>query len=81
MCHLEIDKRGIEARFGIDFEEYFAADIPKLEVFLREGFLENNAEKINVIGAGILVIRNIAMCFDAYLEKMIKEKPVFSKTV
>lgn len=81
MCHLEIDKRGIEARFGIDFEEYFAADLPKLEVFLREGFLENNTDKINVTGSGILVIRNIAMCFDAYLEKMIKEKPVFSKTV
>ena len=24
---------------------------------------------------------DIAMCFDAYLEKMMKEKPVFSKTV
>ena len=81
MCHLEIDKRGIEAKFGIDFEEHFAADIPKLGVFLREGLLENGADKIRVKGAGILVIRNIAMCFDAYLEKMMKEKPVFSKTV
>ncbi|HVE56157.1 MAG TPA: oxygen-independent coproporphyrinogen III oxidase [Pyrinomonadaceae bacterium] len=81
MCHLEIDKRGIEAKFGIDFEAYFAADLPKLEVFLREGFLENSTDKIKVIGAGILVIRNIAMCFDAYLEKMMQEKPVFSKTV
>jgi len=81
MCHLEIDKRDIEARFGINFEEYFAADLPKLEVFLREGFLENSPDKIIVLGAGILVIRNIAMCFDAYLEKMMREKPVFSKTV
>ena len=81
MCHLEIDKRGIEAKFGIDFEDYFAADIPKLVVFIKEGLLENNADKIEVKGAGILVIRNIAMCFDAYLEKMRKDKPVFSKTV
>lgn len=81
MCHLEIDKRDIEAKFKIDFEDYFAADIPKLEVFLKDGLLENNTDKIKVIGSGILVIRNIAMCFDAYLEKMMKEKPVFSKTV
>ncbi|CAN5592364.1 oxygen-independent coproporphyrinogen III oxidase [soil metagenome] len=81
MCHLEIDKRDIEAKFGIDFEDYFAADIPKLKTFIDEGLLENNSEKIKIIGAGILIIRNVAMCFDAYLEKMMKEKPVFSKTV
>ena len=81
MCNLEIDKRDIEAKFDIDFEDYFAADIPKLEVFFQDGLLENTADKIKVIGSGILVIRNIAMCFDAYLEKMMKEKPVFSKTV
>lgn len=81
MCNLEIDKRKIETKFGIDFEEYFANDIPKLQTFIDEGLLENNFGKIKVIGSGILIIRNIAMCFDAYLEKMMKEKPVFSKTV
>jgi len=81
MCHLEIDKRDIEARFGIDFEEYFAADIGKLDVFIAENLLENNPEKIKIVGSGILIIRNVAMCFDAYLAQMIKDKPVFSKTV
>jgi len=81
MCHLEIDKRDIERKFNIDFEEYFAADIPKLDKFIIEGLLENNADKIQIIGSGKLIIRNVAMCFDAYLEKMMKEKPVFSKTV
>ena len=81
MCNLEIDKRKIEAKFGIDFEDYFVEDVPKLDVFIADNLLENNPDKIKVLGAGILVIRNIAMCFDAYLEKMRKEKPVFSKTV
>ncbi len=81
MCHLEIDKRGIEHKFGIDFEDYFAGDIKKLDIFVKDGLLENNADKIKIIGSGILIIRNVAMCFDAYLEKMMKEKPVFSKTV
>ncbi len=81
MCNLQIDKRHIEAKFDIDFDEYFNADIRKLEVFEREGLVRNDEEKISIIGSGILIIRNIAMCFDAYLEKMMKEKPVFSKTV
>jgi oxygen-independent coproporphyrinogen-3 oxidase len=81
MCNLEIDKRDIGARFGIDFGEYFAEDLKKLNVFVADGLLSVDSEKIKVRGSGILVIRNIAMCFDAYLERMMREKPVFSKTV
>jgi oxygen-independent coproporphyrinogen III oxidase len=81
MCNLEIDKRRIEKQFGIDFEDYFREDVKKLDPFIREGLVENSPERITVTGSGILIIRNIAMCFDAYLEKMMKEKPVFSKTV
>lgn len=81
MCNLEIDKRRVEQTFGIDFEEYFKQDLPKLEPFISEGLIENTPETVRVIGSGILIIRNIAMCFDAYLERMMAEKPVFSKTV
>jgi oxygen-independent coproporphyrinogen-3 oxidase len=81
MCNLEIDKRRVERTFDIDFDSYFADDIKKLDAFTREGLLEVGTDKISVVGSGILIIRNIAMCFDAYLEKMMKEKPVFSKTV
>jgi oxygen-independent coproporphyrinogen-3 oxidase len=81
MCNLEIDKRRVEREFGIDFDDYFADDIRKLDAFTSEGLLEVGDDKISVIGSGILIIRNIAMCFDAYLEQMMKEKPVFSKTV
>ena len=81
MCKFEIDKPGIEKKFGIDFDEYFASDLAKLGEFERDGLLKHDAEKITVAGSGILIVRNIAMCFDAYLEKIMKEKPVFSKTV
>ncbi|MCA1625486.1 MAG: oxygen-independent coproporphyrinogen III oxidase [Acidobacteria bacterium] len=82
MCHLQIDKRSIENRFGISFEKYFADDIKKLDPFIVDGLLENNAERIFIKGAGKLIIRNVAMCFDAHLAEMAKEKkPVFSKTV
>jgi oxygen-independent coproporphyrinogen-3 oxidase len=81
MCDLELDKREIEKKFVINFEEYFRDNIPKLDQFIREGLLVNEPNKIRVTGSGILIIRNIAMCFDAYLEEMMRTKPVFSKTV
>ncbi len=82
MCHLQIDKRAIEQKFGIDFEDYFGADLPKLDSFIADELLENNTERIFIKGAGKLIIRNVAMCFDAHLAEMTKvNKPVFSKTV
>lgn len=81
MCNLEIDKPRIERAFGIEFDKYFAADLPKLDPFIADGLVEENDTHIRVLGSGILVIRNIAMAFDAYLEQMMREKPVFSKTV
>jgi oxygen-independent coproporphyrinogen-3 oxidase len=68
MCDLVIDKRAIEKKFGIDFEEYFKSDIPKLDQFISEGLVVNEPDKIRVVGSGILIIRKIAMCFYAYLE-------------
>jgi oxygen-independent coproporphyrinogen-3 oxidase len=81
MCNLEIDKQRIEREFDIEFDKYFAADLPKLDPFIADGLLEETDSHIRVLGSGILIIRNIAMCFDAYLEQMMREKPVFSKTV
>jgi len=81
MCHLSIDKRSIEDRFGIDFDRYFADDLPKFSEFVDDGLLEITPENIRVVGQGKMIIRNIAMCFDAYLPQVSAEKPMFSKTV
>ncbi len=81
MCNLEIDKRRIEREFDIDFDDYFRDDLNKLGVFINDGLVENGADSVRVIGSGLLIVRNIAMSFDAYLDQMMKEKPVFSKTV
>lgn len=81
MCNLEIDKPRVEREFGINFDQYFADDIKKLDVFIDEGLVENTSDSIKVSESGLLIIRNVAMCFDAYLEQMMRDKPVFSKTV
>jgi len=81
MCNLEIDKHRVEREFDIDFEDYFFDDLLRLGPFIEQGLVENDADAVRVTNSGLLIIRNVAMCFDAYLEQMMKEKPVFSKTV
>ncbi len=81
MCDLEISKSEVGNKFNINFDSYFADALSKLSDFVEGGLLEINGDKIKVMGNGILIIRNIAMCFDAYLEKMMADKPVFSRTV
>ncbi len=81
MCDMELRKSDIEKRFGIAFDDYFRTSFPKLEQFVDDGLVTLEPGRIVVNGMGRLVIRNIAMCFDAYLDQMIKEKPIFSKTV
>lgn len=81
MCDMELTKKDVEDKFGIEFDEYFEKDIPKLNEFIEAGFISENERKYKILGTGHLIIRNIAMCFDAYLENMMKEKPIFSRTV
>lgn len=81
MCDLELDKTQVENKFNINFDEYFSDSIIDLAPFINEEIVVNTKEKILIRGMGRLVLRNIAMCFDAYIKKMIKEKPIFSRTV
>jgi oxygen-independent coproporphyrinogen III oxidase len=81
MCDLELDKRNVEQRFGIVFDEYFSDVLVKLKDFLPLNLLTLETDRIVILEAGRFVLRNIAMCFDAYLPKMAKEKVIFSRTV
>jgi len=81
MCDLELDTQVVEGRFGITFDEYFSSSLEALAQFVDDGLVEITDGKIAIVGAGRLLLRNIAMCFDAYLESMKKEKPIFSRTV
>jgi len=81
MCDLELDKTQVEQKFGIAFDSYLEPALHQLAQFVDDGLVTLAPEKISIIGAGRLLLRNIAMCFDAYLDAMGKNKPVFSRTV
>ena len=81
MCDMELEKASVERQFGISFDSYFSDALEKLKAFTGDGLVTLSSDRISVNGLGRLVIRNIAMCFDAYLDRMMKERPIFSRTV
>ena len=84
MCNFHLDRGEIEREFGIDFGEYFARELSELSAAdgpVAHGFLEIHPDRLEVVGAGRLFVRNICMTFDRYLRDKQLDKPVFSRTI
>jgi oxygen-independent coproporphyrinogen-3 oxidase len=81
MSNFKLDINKIEKAFGIDFKAYFADAIEALQPMVDEGLVQISDKEITVSQTGTLVIRNIAMPFDAYMQKHAASKKTFSKTV
>ncbi len=82
MCNNRIVKTEVERRFKISFDDHFNGIMPDLDVFIDDGLVEVSTEKIEVPNEGRLVVRNIAMVFDAYLKADLqKPTPTYSRTV
>ena len=80
ICNFFLDYADVERAWGIDFGAYFASALPRLEPMRGDGLLELDAEGIRVLPRGRLLMRNICMVFDAYLDA--KQGPVgFSKVI
>lgn len=80
ICHFELNKEAVAAKWGIEFDDYFASSLKKLEVMQEDGLLELDDQEIRILPRGRLLVRNICMAFDAYLDK--KTGPVgFSKVI
>ncbi len=79
MANFRLDIKAIEKEFKINFKEYFKEDLKALEEYKE--FIDLNENFILVNETGVLLIRNIVMCFDAYMKNISEDKKVFSKTV
>jgi oxygen-independent coproporphyrinogen-3 oxidase len=80
LCHGVIVKKEIESDFGIEFDDYFADALEKLEPCAADGLAVLGKEEIRATQLGRVFLRNLAMPFDAHLAAA-PEKPVFSKTL
>jgi oxygen-independent coproporphyrinogen-3 oxidase len=81
MCHFEITFDYFEKKYHFSFEQKFKEELLALRPFIEDECLEIRKKKILVTEKGRLIIRNIVMCFDAYLDKISSGKPRFSRTI
>jgi oxygen-independent coproporphyrinogen III oxidase len=79
MCDLELDYAEMSALLGLDFAEYFDAELKSLGDLEADGLVIQTPTGLIVTDAGRLLVRNIAMRFDAYLTSRTQTR--FSKTV
>ncbi len=79
MCHGRIDFERIERDYGILFRAYFAEALQRLAEPLADGLIELEDKALVLRPQGQLMMRNIAMAFDAYLGDGAKGQ--FSRTV
>ena len=81
MCQGEIPVQALERRYGIDFARYFAAELDRLHPLREDGLVRIEDARITATARGRLLLRNIAMCFDRYLEAPVVDTPRFSRAI
>ncbi len=69
MCHGLLCFPDFETRFGIEFHDHFMPEMSALEQLDKDGLIELDLAGFNVTPAGRLLLRNIAMVFDEYLNR------------
>ncbi len=79
MCDFSLDKRDFLHRFKIDFDQHFYLERERLSSHIEDGLVTENGQFIHVTPKGEMFVRNIAACFDQYLDSM-KTRP-YSKAI
>jgi len=80
MCDFSLDYKQFETQFDINFKEHFADGLADLQEMSADNLVELRDNGLTVLPAGRLLIRNVAMVFDEYLQKK-KEGTSFSKVI
>jgi oxygen-independent coproporphyrinogen-3 oxidase len=80
MCDFELDFGAVEAEFNIDFESYFSWGLGNFREMIDDRLLTIYDRKLTVSEQGRLLIRNIAMNFDGFLERK-EDTGRYSRTV
>jgi len=69
MCQGELPISALERRYSIDFGDYFRDALARLEPMIADGLVRIEPGRILATMQGRLLLRNIAMCFDRYLDR------------
>lgn len=78
MCDLELNYDELGKALDIDFRRSFTPELAGLDQFEADGLIRQSDSGFTVTEMGRLLLRNLAMRFDAYLDP---SKTQFSKTI
>lgn len=67
ICQFSLDFAAFAKEHGIEFAEYFADALQRLQPMVTDGLIELDDHGIRVLPRGRLLIRNVCMVFDRYL--------------
>ena len=81
ICHFELRTEAYNTGYGIDFWQYFAEEVKSLVAMQADGLLVMDDHGLRVLPAGRLLIRNICMVFDYYLNSQANDQVRFSKVI
>jgi oxygen-independent coproporphyrinogen-3 oxidase len=79
MCDMKLDFAAMSASLGLDFAKHFEPELKAIKALEADGLVRSFESGFDVTGLGRLLIRNVAMCFDAYLGS--KAEGVYSRTI
>ncbi len=82
MCNFHLDLAALGAKHGVDAGAALDGSLASLAEHEAEGLVVRSPDGVEVTPLGRPFVRNVAMCFDAYLGRAVGGKlPVFSRTV
>ncbi len=83
MCNFRLDLNELKTKFNIDPGQYLAAELERMRPYFADELLAIDNGTYKVTQRGKAFVRNIAMTFDAYLNKSTNGKPKvqFSRTI
>lgn len=82
MCLFRLDLREIQRQFGDLGRRAIEQSMGGLKQLIDDGLVTFDGHVLQVLPLGRLLVRNVAMMFDAYLPRHAKDKaPTFSRTV
>ncbi|KND58489.1 Coproporphyrinogen III oxidase, oxygen-independent [Candidatus Burkholderia verschuerenii] len=79
MCGGALDFGDIEQAHGIGFHAHFADELARLAPMAGDGLIDLTRERLTVLPAGRMLVRNVASVFDRYLGQATLQR--FSRTI
>ncbi|NOY67411.1 MAG: oxygen-independent coproporphyrinogen III oxidase [Gammaproteobacteria bacterium] len=79
MCDFALDWKKVSDEFSVNALDYFSSERELLNTMQSDGLLQQDDNQIRVLPAGRLLIRNICMVFDRYLQDQDGQR--FSKVI